>query len=151
MIPITIGLLPALSSVLCKLLDHILLTKYHDVFTTSDYQYGFKKQHSTVGCTAVVNEIIQNYLNNNTNVSTVLLDASRAFDWVNYVKLFKLLMKRNLCPIITRFLANLYTTQVMRTKWGNVVSKLVTVTNGVKQGAWCHVTNFIHSMNFYII
>ena len=40
-------------------------------------------------------------------------------------------MKRNLCP---RFLANLYTTQVMRTKWGNVVSELVAVTNGVKQG-----------------
>ena len=124
----------ALSSVLGKLLDRILLTKYHDVFTTSDYQYGFKKQHSTVGCTAVVNEIIQYYLNNNTNVYTVLLDASRAFDRVNYVKLFKLLMKRNLCPIITRFLTNLYTTQVMRTKWGNVVSELVTVTNGVKQG-----------------
>ena len=56
---------------LVKLL-RILLTKYHDVFTTSDYQYGFKKQHSTVGCTAVVNEIIQYYLNNNTNVYTVL-------------------------------------------------------------------------------
>ena len=51
-----------------KLLYRILLTKYHDVFTTSDFQYCFKKQHSTVDGTAVVNEIIQYYLNNNTNV-----------------------------------------------------------------------------------
>ena len=44
----------ALSIVLGKLLYRILLTKYHDVFTTSDYQYCFKKQHSTVDGTAVV-------------------------------------------------------------------------------------------------
>ena len=49
----------ALSSVLGKLLDRILLTKYHDELTTSDYQFGFKKQHSTVGYIFVVNEIIQ--------------------------------------------------------------------------------------------
>jgi len=124
----------ALSSVLGKLLDRILLTKYHDELITSDYQFGFKKQHSTVGCTFVVNEIIQYYLNNNTNVYSVLLDASQAFDRVNYVKLFNLLINRKMCPIIIRFLVNLYTSQIFRTKWGNVMSEIISVSNGVKQG-----------------
>ena len=48
----------ALSSILGKLLGRIILSKYHDNFITSDYQYGFKKEHSTVHCTFVVNEII---------------------------------------------------------------------------------------------
>ena len=124
----------ALSSVIGKLLDRIFLSKYCDSFATSDYQYGFKKQHSTVNCTFVANEIIQYYLNNSTNVYAVLLDASKAFDRVNYVKLFKLLLKRNLSPVVTRFLANLYTSQTIRVKWGNSTSDQAHVSNGVKQG-----------------
>ena len=124
----------ALSSVLGKLLDRIILSKYYDNFVTSDYQYGFKKQHSTVNCTFVVNEVIQYYLNNSTNVYTILLDASRAFDRVNYIKLFRLLLRRRLCPVVTRFLANMYTSQSVRVKWGNVISPQVLVSNGVKQG-----------------
>ncbi len=33
----------ALSSVMGKLLDHIIMRKCKDVFTTSHYQFGFKK------------------------------------------------------------------------------------------------------------
>jgi hypothetical protein len=124
----------ALSSVLGKLLDRVILSKHYDKFATSDYQYGFKKQHSTVHCTFVVKEVIQYYLNNSTDVYSVLLDASRAFDRVNYVKLFKLFIKRNLCPTVARFLANMYTSQSIRVKWGNFISNHVPVTNGVKQG-----------------
>ena len=68
----------ALSSIMGKLLDHLLLSKYHNVFNTSDLQYGFKKKHGTVQCTFVVNEIIQYYMNNDSNVYVTLLDASRA-------------------------------------------------------------------------
>ena len=80
----------ALSSILGKMLDHLLLViEYDDVFNTSDMQYGFKKKHGTTPCTFVVNEIIQYYLNNDSNVYVTLLDASKAFDRVNYVKLFR--------------------------------------------------------------
>jgi hypothetical protein len=82
----------ALGSILCKLLDHILLVKCSHVFTTSKYQFGFKKSHSTSQCTFVVNETIQYYLNNNSHVFATLLDASKAFDRVGYVKLFDLLI-----------------------------------------------------------
>ena len=44
----------ALSSILGKLFDKILLSKCSHVFTTSDLQYGFKKNHSTNQCTLVM-------------------------------------------------------------------------------------------------
>jgi len=34
--------LSPLSSVLGKLLDRVILSKHHDTFENSDYQYGFK-------------------------------------------------------------------------------------------------------------
>ena len=37
----------ALNSLLGKILDHILLTNYKNVFQTSDHQLGFKAKHST--------------------------------------------------------------------------------------------------------
>ena len=72
----------ALSSILGKLLDVILLKKCQHVFKSSDLQFGFKKKHSTNQCTFVVNEVLQYYANNNTNVLITLLDASKAFDRV---------------------------------------------------------------------
>ena len=51
-----------------------LMIKCQDVFTTSDYQHGFKKSHSTSHCTFVVNEVIQYYHNNDTNVYSPVAD-----------------------------------------------------------------------------
>jgi len=124
----------ALSSIMGKLLDHLLLFKFQDVFMTSDLQYGFKKKHGTTHCTFIVNEIIKYYVNSDSDVYVTLLDASRAFDRVNYVKLFRILVKRKLCPVVTRFLLMLYTNQNIRVKWGSCISSLCNVSNGVKQG-----------------
>ncbi len=63
-----------------------------------------------------------------------MLDASRAFDRVEYVKLFRLLMSKGICPIIGRFLVSLYTNQLIRVRWGNCVSVPFSTSNGVKQG-----------------
>ena len=120
----------ALSSILGKLLDHIILIKYKDIFDTSDLQYGFKKKHGTTQCSFVVNEIIKYYLNNDTNVNVTLLDASKAFDRVNYLKLFRILVRRKLNPLILRFLIILYTNQYIRVKWGSQILILSSVTNG---------------------
>ena len=70
-------------------------------------------------------ETIQHFLNNGSNVYLCLLDATAAFDRVEYVKLFRLLKKRNLCPIICRFLLML---------WGKSCSPAFMISNGVKQG-----------------
>ncbi len=112
----------ALSSILGKLFDNILLHKCEDIFLTSDLQFGFKKKHSTSHCTFVVNEVLQYYNNNNSSVYIALLDASQAFDRVEYVKLFNLLISKGICPVIARLLVVLFTNQAVRVKWGDHVS-----------------------------
>ena len=72
-------------------LSNLILLKYHAVLVPLICNLGFKKSHSTRHCTFVINEIIQYYQNNDTNIYVTLLDASRTFDRVNYVKLFSLL------------------------------------------------------------
>ena len=115
-------------------MDGILLVNCSRVFQTSDLQYGFKQRHSTNQCTFVVNEVIQYYSNNDSNVYMTLIDASKAFDRVQYVKLFKLLLSRNVCPIVARFLCVMYTTQSFRVKWCSHITELTRASNGVKQG-----------------
>ena len=82
----------------------------------------------------MLNEVIQYYVNSNTDVYVMMLDCSKAFDRVHYVKLFSLLRKKGLCPLIIRLLIFMYTNQTLCIKWGNAISKGFTVTNGVKQG-----------------
>ena len=77
---------------------------------------------------------IQYYLNNESNVYVTLLDASQAFDRVNYVKLFRLLRARKLPAVILRFLIVFYTNQNIRVRWRSSISISCTISNGVKQG-----------------
>ena len=61
----------------------IILNKNSNVFNTSDYQLGFKKDQSTTMCTFAVSEVIQYYLNNSSDVFVMLLDAKKVFDGLN--------------------------------------------------------------------
>ena len=124
----------ALSSVMVKILDNIILNKFSDTLVSSDLQFGFKKKHSTIMCSFIVEEVIQYYKNNNTPINVCLLDASKAFDCVHYIKLFKLLRKKGMCPLFCKFLIVLYTNQTAHVKWNYSSSKTFIVRNGVKQG-----------------
>ena len=97
----------AIGSLLGKVLDNILLCDNVNILKTSDMQ--FKSKHSTTECTFVLNEVIDYYLRHDSSIYLVLLDASQAFDRVQYVKLFRLLVKRGICPLTARLLAHMYT------------------------------------------
>ena len=118
-----------------KLLDNILVCDNVHILQSSDMQFGFKLKHSTTQCTFVLNEIIDYYLNHDSSVYLVLLDVSQAFDRVQYVKLFRLLLERGICPLTARFLAHLYINQSIRVNWNGHISKSFSTSNGVKQGA----------------
>ena len=60
----------------------------------------------------------------------LLLDASKAFDRIEYVRLFKLLRERNMCPIVLRLIIAMYIAQTMKVKWGEFFSKQFPVGNG---------------------
>ena len=69
-----------------------------------------------------------------SNAFVLMLDASKAFDRVNYCQLFRELLKREMSPLVLRLLLFMYTNQTLRVKWGSVMSESFTVMTGVKQG-----------------
>ena len=119
---------------LSKLLEIVIRKQQAERLKTSDLQFGFKEKSSTTMCTFMALETIQYYTGNDSNVHVLLLDASKAFDRVNYIKLFKKLLDKGMCPLTVRLLFNIYTKQKLQVKWNNCVSSEFLVTNGVRQG-----------------
>ena len=99
-----------------------------------DLQFAYKKSCSTIQCVSMVTEVINYYIHNGSSVYMCMLDASKAFDRVNLLTLFKTLYSRGMCPIYLRLLMIIYEGQNMRFRWNNTVTDNFTISNGVKQG-----------------
>ncbi len=82
----------------------------------------------------MVQETVSYYVHNGTNVYGLLLNASKAFDSVNYCKLFRLLLDIGFCPMYSRLLLNIYTNKKLGFRWQDRFSETFTATNDVKQG-----------------
>ena len=119
---------------LAKILDIIILNQQKDKLETSYLQFGFKKKSSTTMCTFMALETIERYTKSGSEVHVLLLDASKAFDRVDYIKLFDKLLDRGMCPLTVRLLFSMYTQQELQVKWVNHISDRFNVTNGVRQG-----------------
>ncbi len=90
-----------------------MLDKCGDCLTTDNLQYGFKRKSSTSDCTFALMKTVNYFKRNGTNPSVHMLDASKALNRVNYVELFRLLVKRDICPFVLRCLLHMYTNQNM--------------------------------------
>ena len=123
-----------LGTTLSKLFETIIMLNNSHIFQSSEQQFGFKADSSTTMCSFVLNETIEYYNSNNSTVFALMLDASKAFDRVAYIALFRKLIDRGLNPFIIRFLLNMYTQQNIRVKWNGIYSEPFNVTNGVRQG-----------------
>ena len=110
----------------------IILKENINIFTTCELQFSFKTEHSAHQCTFVLNGVAEYYVSNGFDMYIMLLDCSKAFDRVNYTKLFSLLISKGLCSLTASLLANLHTMRKIRFKWGNSLSDQVKITNGVK-------------------
>ena len=53
---------------------------------------------------------------------------------LSYVKLFRILIRRKMPPVVSRFLLNMYLNHVTRVNWSTSNSNEMSVGNGVKQG-----------------
>ena len=123
-----------LSSIIGKIFDLIVMDKEKHNLYTSDLQFGFKDHVSTTMCTFAMNEVISYYRHKNSNVYVLMLDATKAFDRVDYGKLFQKLLDRNICPLVLRLLIFMYTNQKLCVRWNGHYSDKFGVLNGVKQG-----------------
>ncbi len=101
----------------------VMLMMYSHLLNTTDIQYVFKKGHSTVMCTLVLKEVINYYLNNNSDAYTCFIDATKAFDHIRYDKLFQILIDRGMPALVVRSMLDLYQRQVVRTVWKGHLSR----------------------------
>ena len=124
----------AISSILGKNFDPIVIKEQHSSLVTDDLQFGFKENSSTIICTQLLTETIEYYNSNYTDCYMLLLDASKAFDRIEYASLFNYLRFRNMCPVVLRLIMNMYISQKMQVRFNNSWSNQFTVGNGVKQG-----------------
>ena len=73
-------------------------------------------------CIMVLKEAIDYYTSNGSSVFCTLLDATKAFDKVDYCKIFRSLTKRDIPPTVLCLLLNMCTRQVTRVSWNGVFS-----------------------------
>ena len=85
-------------------------------------------------CTADLKEIISHYTKRASNVYMCSLDATKAFDKVNFVILFKMLLQRNIPSIVLRLILDLYSRQSVKAACNCKKSFSFNVMNGVRQG-----------------
>ncbi len=137
----------ALSSIFGKILDKIILATQSEYLKTSDMQFGFKQHSSTIMCSTVLIETVEYYINNNSTVYVLLIDASKAFDRVCHSTLFKLLESYDVCPIVIRLLMDMYSRSDMQVRWNNSNSNPFALMNGVKQGGVLSPTLFTLYIN----
>jgi len=78
----------ALSNVESKTLETVILCMFNEDAECDMCQFEFKKGHSTGTCTSIVKRTVDYYLKRGSHVFTCFIDFSKAFDRVNYWKLF---------------------------------------------------------------
>jgi exonuclease III len=124
----------AITTVISKILELVILVKVEKYLLTNDNQFGFKKRHSTDMCVFMLKEICNMYNLKSSPVYVCMLDSSKAFDRINHFYLFEKLLKRDMPVLYVRLLFTWYQTQSFVVRWDNVISDSFTVTNGVRQG-----------------
>jgi hypothetical protein len=123
-----------LSCCITKLFDLIFIENQKAFLHSDELQFGFKKNSSTVLCTTLLTEVAGKFLSEGSSVNCLLLDMSKAFDKVDYVKLFQLLINKGINPLYIRCLFHIYQNQTLNVKWNDIRTSYFKVTNGVRQG-----------------
>ena len=71
-------------------------------------------------------------------VYVCMWNALKAFDKVNLLLLFNKSLLEGMCPLLLRFIINMYISQNIRVKWNDCLSHEYAISNGVKPGVLCH-------------
>ena len=116
-----ITILPIIS----KLFEHILKLIFFESLSTSEHQFGFKKNSPIVHALYCLKSTVNHYVSNGSRVFCTFLDASKAFDRLVHSGLFLKLMERNV---------PWYSDLSCHVKWGEHFSDWFTISAGVRQG-----------------
>ncbi len=123
-----------LCSAINKLIELCMINRHSEELSTHGLQFSFKSEHSTTMCSLSLKEVVTYYWNRKSPVYSCFMDASKAFDRIRYDKLFDILQKRGIDPLMLRLLMDMYHRQKSRTCWDNIYGDYFESINGVRQG-----------------
>ena len=124
----------ALSSLVLKLIDWIILLLFGTTLGLDDLQFAYQAGSSTTMCTWAVVETISYFLRNGSEVFGCTMDMTKAFDLVKHSILFRKLWIKGLSVIFLRLLLFIYMMQIANVKWNGDISSQFSLGNGVRQG-----------------
>ena len=124
----------AMSNVDSKIFEKIILRMVTTATEVDTYQFGFRTGHSTTLCAGVLKQSVGYYINNGSHVFACFVDFSKAFDSVDYWKLFSQLLDDGAPSCVVRLLAYWYSNQLATVYWQSVISVPFAIGNGTKQG-----------------
>ena len=123
----------ALSNILTKIFESVIIDAVEMLDNADLSQFGFKHGHSTTLSTNVSKNVVKRYRNRNSYVLVCFIDFTKAFDRVNYWKLFNYLLDCVNTGIV-RLLAYWNSHQQVSIRWFNKLSDSFQTNNGTRQG-----------------
>jgi hypothetical protein len=124
----------SISPIISKLFEAAVSDKFCDYFSTSDSQFGFKKQLSCSHVIYSVRNVVDQYIAHGSTVNICSLDLSKAFDTMNHYVLLTKLARRNLPLALLNILELWFTISQTCVKWEGCFSHFFPLTAGVRQG-----------------
>lgn len=129
----------SLTSVPCKLLEHIIASNLMFYLESINFfypfQHGFRKSLSCETQLAEFTHDLLQHMDDNLQIDAIFLDFSKAFDRVSHKHLLAKLSPLGISPNIIKWLEQFLTGRVQFTCANNFQSALTNVTSGVPQGA----------------
>ena len=123
-----------ISPVISKIFEHCLVTLSEDLLQSSNFQFSFKKEKSCRDALYVLNETIEYLVERGSTVNLCAVDLSKVFDNVDHYTLFTKLLKKKVPIYLIEILYNWYSKCFCSVKWGNSVSRIFPMVQGVRQG-----------------
>ena len=142
----------AISSVILKLIDWIIIILFGSTLGLNDLQFAYQPGVSGNMCSWAIMETVDYFLRHGSEVYACTMDMSKAFDVTTHSKMFNKMITGNdsgkgLSITFVRLLVNIYTEQFANVRWGNgEVSSVFPMRNGVRQGAVLSATAYCYYM-----
>jgi hypothetical protein len=124
----------SVSTTISKLFEFILAKFVESADAVDAYQFDFTAGHSTSLCTYVLKHTVDYYTDRVSHIFTCFWDFSKAFNRVNYWKLFHKLLDDKCDLRIGKLLAYRYSHQEACIQWHNSMSQIFTIGNSTRQG-----------------
>ena len=123
-----------LSPVISKLFEYGVMEKYDTYFPENDRQFGFKEKMGCSHAVFVLRQCVEYFVSRGSTVFMAALDATKAFDRLNHIKLFHRTCDADIPVCIIKLLLNWYWKITVFIKWNNCYSSPCSLKSGIRQG-----------------